>query len=284
VKSLIRKLSRQLGTRLDEDRYLHVGNAFGKRSIFVYRPRDRMPFLVVRMPHNPEGIERCRIEQASQVFLARERIPGIQSTKSLGVVEYAGQQCYIQQAMHTRSLMLELPILTKRAPVRCFRDITQCLVAVYQHTKGEVPEEGKSYFQCYKHGDFWIGNLGRAGKEIAMYDLEFSDIHGQPLYDLLHFGLYYEVVMQNIGKVSRRVVLGDQSGVNDVRTFMPTTDTVSSVLLDSDLGLLMRSCIRTYLDQCNIGVNDGCELIKKYIETDRGITGLPNGWELDILP
>ena len=66
MNDLISMLSGALGADLDTTRYLHVGNAFGKRSLFLYRPQDKRPFVVVRIPHTDEGIRRCEAELAGQ--------------------------------------------------------------------------------------------------------------------------------------------------------------------------------------------------------------------------
>ena len=125
---------------------------------------------------------------------------------------------------------------------------------------------------CYQHGDFWVGNLAQNGNVIILRDLEFSTDIVQPLYDLLHFGMYYHRIVRNIGKVGRSIMIPRTGGNQDQRVFELSPYDVETVLVAPGLfSKIMKECIKRYMKLCDININDVLQLIRNYIKVDRGI-------------
>jgi|LGVF01.1.fsa_nt_gb hypothetical protein len=284
MKDLIGKIEEFMGVAIDASRYLLVGNAFGKRSIFLYKPQAQCPFVIAKIPGTKEGQMRCENEYRCMEYLNQKKIAKTRCAKALGIVEHKGQKCYLQETLFSKPLYSMLPLLTRIPMARYFRWGTERFIGIYQHSREPENIKGKSYARCYQHGDAWPGNLGRDGDAIVLYDLEFGSLRGKPLFDLLHFGLYYQVAMGNTGMVGREVVSGNYDRGQEKRNFQPSAATVEMAFLgEGRLAKIMRRCIHDYINTCQISREDARALIYEYISDDRGITDIVTGWDAMIL-
>lgn len=283
MKKLFDTIEEAIGQKFDRARYLLVGNAFQKRTLFLYEDNHREPSLVVKIPGSEEGDARCVIEYQGLEYLSRQNIPRIISSKPVRIIKYNGTNCYIQTTVYGKPMLSLLSLYTRSLNEKYFHRITDHLIEIYNNTK-QIMVGGRSFCKCFQHGDFWIGNLGLSSDSIVLYDLEFSTEKGIPLFDLLHFGLYFKIVSDNIGRVGEEIVRGDYNRKNEKRNFFPTHDTVANMLAKPNrLSKIMKLCIKKYLYYAHIDEPDGIYLIKDYIENDRGIIGMGKDWEKHIL-
>jgi len=281
MKNLIKRFEGFLNVDLDQNQYLLAGNAFGKKSLFLYKSNSSTPSIVVRMPQNLLGNKQCLREFKILEYLENQKIPGIVTPKRLGVYTLSGKIYFFQEVLPFESMLGNISLIRKSPPVKYFKIATTALITIYNKSKGAEKFEERSFYQCFQHGDFWLGNIGFSNGDITLLDLEFSDKNGFPLFDLLHLGLYYLIVKGNIGKVGSKVLNNHHE--EDRRIFDPVADTVINLLVkDNSLSALMRSCILRYLKECSISMDDGLMLIKQYFENDRGIVGLDENWEKQI--
>lgn len=281
MRNLIKRFEEILNVELDQSQYLLAGNAFGKKSLFLYKRNTSTPYIVVRIPYSSQGDKQCLREFRMLEFLEKQKIPGIIAPKGFSVYTLSGKTYYFHEVLPFESMLGNISLIRKAPPVEYFKIATSALITIYNKVKSTSKFEEGSFYRCFQHGDFWLGNIGFSNGEMALLDLEFSDQNGYPLFDLLHFGLYYLIVKGNIGKVGHKV-LNDHHEV-DQRIFNPVADTVINLLVkDNSLSVLMRSCILRYLKECSISRNDGLMLIKQYFENDRGIVGLDENWEKQI--
>jgi hypothetical protein len=271
MTELIDKVSRFLGVDLDPARYLHIATSSGKHTEFFYRMGQSLPCIVGRVPFNSKGLTSCDTELAAQIHLRAKAVSGITVPESLGVLQHHGTSHYLQEAIVSRPMMDDMSLIRRRLPESLFRNVTRTLIGLYRQTRESSFIEGKGYARCFEHGDFWVLNLGYVGERLVLYDLEFSDVRGLPLHDLLHFGLHYAVVMRNLGKENHRVT-------------SPTSESVQEAFIESPLADLMRECIETYLRGCEITGEEARELMKEYIEGDQEVSGLAVRWEHRALP
>lgn len=267
-----------MGVDLDLDKYLLAGSAFGKKSLFIYKLDSAIPDFVVRIPENNSSEEKCLNEFNCLKYITDLDIPDIICPEAIAAFNDGSRKFYVHKIVRFKSLLSGISLILKTPPQRFFNIVTEVLVKLYLATKNDdnsllgVPA-------CFQHGDFWVGNIGIWKKCIVLMDLEFSDPSGIPLYDLLHFGLYFKVVNANIGKVSN---VNDKS-LSDKRIFAPDVTSVLDLLCSDDkLSRIMKKSIIQYLEQCSIDKNVGLDLIKNYFEKDRGINGLPPNWEQKI--
>lgn len=285
MKRLLAAVGESLNKNIDSSRYLFIGAAFGKLSVFVYEINGKKPIALVKIPGNEEGDVQCANEYRCMDFLHRKRIPGIQSARPLGIIDNKDQKLYLYEALYSRPLYFMLPLLTHAPKKIYFQRVTQMLIGIYYHTRQSKNLLGKSYANCFKHGDLWAGNLGMKGDDMVLYDLEFGCLEGQPLFDLLHFCLYYQVVMNNIGAVGSNVVTGKYNRDLEKRVFKPTEKTVAAAFMRNNrLSLIARQCIREYIKSCHFDTKDARALIYKYFHDDRGLTDLKENFEEKIYP
>lgn len=280
MKTLISQFEDILNIKLDRHNYLLAGNAFGKKSFFLYKSGSSVPSIIVRIPQSTFGKQQCSREFEILEYLENKKIPNIVAPKGLQISSLLGKTYFFQEALPFDSLLGKLSLILKIPPYKSFRVATSALITIYHKTKTSSRDNNLSYSHCFLHGDFWLGNLGYSSGKLALLDLEFSVKDGLPLFDLLHFGLYYLVVRGNIGKVNQKSIQGDGQGD---RIFTPDSKTVNNLLIkNSSLSRLMKKCILHYLKECDITLEDGLTLIKEYFQTDRGIKGLEENWEKEI--
>lgn len=281
IGEIISAVEKEANVKLDNERFLLFKNAFRKNSLFLFGESEKNPCLFVRLYAGDKGEQRCRKEKAMLEFLAEKKVPNVLFPESIGVVKCGdGISCYIQRVIVSNPLFSTLPLILRRPSRRCFFKVTQHLIDIYLYTRASCLVEGKSYSLCYQHGDFWIGNLGTAGNKLVLYDFEYAKQSGLPLYDLLHFCLYYRIVDENIGKVGCNILGGVLKKGQDDRVFSPTARTVHDTFLGQKVfPTLVRRCITMYIERCNIKRKCAVELIKSYIEIDRGIKGVGYAWE-----
>ena len=272
MKELIKASSEVIGKKLDDDRFLVVGNAFGKRSMFLYDIHGERPHYIIKMPGNIEGMERCKIEYEALEYLKTEKLPNIEHAVPIGKVNYHGIECFIQTTVYGKPMLGKLRLFRKTPNEGQFRFVTDHLIAIYNSTRHLSRQKDRSYSSCFQHGDFWLGNLARSGNSLILHDLEFATTTGQPLYDLLHFGMYHHRVVQNIGKVGRSITGNRGQSDKDQRVFELSSYDVEAVLEASGpFSKIMKECVLRYLRSCNIDRNDGLQLIRDYIKDDRKI-------------
>ena len=62
--------------------------------------------------------------------------------------------------------------------------------AVTAAVRGHLrPLRGLPMYSCAVHGDFWRGNLARAGADLRVFDWEWAQLEGSPVFDLWSFEL-----------------------------------------------------------------------------------------------
>lgn len=285
MKHLLASVGEKLNKTIDPSRYLLIGAAFGKFSVFVYEENGKRPFAVVKTPGNEEGDTQCANEYLCMEYLHRKKISGIQSARPFGIIENDDQKCYLYGTLFSKPLYSMLPLLTRVPKKKYFQRVTRMLIRMYHHTRQSENIQGKSYALCFKHGDLWAGNLGMKGGDMVLYDLEFGCLEGKPLFDLLHFCLYYQVVVNNIGSVGGDVVTGNYDRDLEKRVFKPSAETVrGAFMMNNRLSLITRQCIRDYARSCQLSTEDVCALIFEYFHDDRGVTGLESNFEEKLFP
>ncbi|MCP4689482.1 MAG: hypothetical protein GY859_15620 [Desulfobacterales bacterium] len=285
MKRLFASVGEKLNKTIDPSRYLLIGAAFGKFSVFVYEENGTRPFAVVKVPGNEEGDAQCANEYRCMEYLHRKKIPGVKSARPLGIIENDDRKCYLYGTLFSDPFYSMLPLLTRVPKKRYFQRVTGMLIRMHHHSRQSENIPGKSYALCFKHGDLWAGNLGGKGGDIVLYDLEFGCLEGKPLFDLLHFCLYYRVVVNNIGAVGGDVVTGDYDRDREKRVFKPSAETVrGTFMMNNRLSRITRRCVRDYVRSCGISVEDARALIFEYFHDDRGVKGLEPNFEEKIHP
>lgn len=272
-----------LNTDIDCNRYILISNAFEKRSLYVYKENECMPSFIVKIPGTEEGEKKCGNEFKGITYITEKKIKGIISAAPLGIFEFDSRRCYIQSALFSKPMLACLSPFRSKLKSTYFKSVAKHLVQIYLNTK-HYEIEGKSYCNCLMHGDFWIGNLGLLDNDLVLYDLEFFNESGLPLYDLIHFGLYYYMAQKNSRKIGRIVSNDQYSKADEKRDYKPQEEDIYNLLLkDNGLSTIMRRCILYYIEHSGISYSDACDLIKSYVEEDRGIEGLDPHWEGKIL-
>lgn len=284
MKRLIIEIENLLDKVIDTSRYLLVGNAFGKHSIFFYKKNAKEPFLIIKVPGSEEGNDHCANEYKCMEYLSNKKIPNIQSSKTLGIIDNEDNKAYLYGTLFSKSLYCMLPLSTRIHKAKYFNWVTQHLIKIYHHTKESEKFESKTYALCFMHGDLWAGNIGIKNGDMIIYDLEFGRLNGKPLFDLLHFGLYYQVVVDNIGAVGGGIVTGNYDRDKEKRIFEPSATTVrKAFMMKNRLSMIIRRCVRDYVRSCGIGREDAHDLIFEYFNDDRGIKGLSSDFANKIM-
>ena len=240
---------------------------------------DNHPSYVVRIPNSEEGNNKCRNEYRILNYLDGIKISGISYSKAVALFNIDDKNYYVQKIIRFKLMLSGISLVRKKPPRKFFKIATKALIDIYNVTHNTDKKVYSDCYKCFQHGDFWVGNIGLWNKKVVLLDLEFSEQAGMPLFDLLHFGLYYKVVSANIGMVSNI----SAKRISDNRIFEPDYETVLELMTAKDsLSTLMRESILTYLKDCSIPIEAGLELIKDYFEKDRKIKGLPEQWEQSI--
>lgn len=281
MKDFIALSGEALGRDFDLDRVLVVGNAQRKRSVFLYSKTGRDPVVVARLPGHPDTEKRCRAEQEGFRAFGAYGVPDVVVPQALGEMAYGGYPCFFQEVVKSRQWQNRIPNGGTRPRKADFYRATAYLVSIFRVTKRET-DDGKVL--CFQHGDFWMGNLGQVGKSLVLYDLEYSRIDGDPLYDLFHFCLYYRVALRNRGLVGAEVSSGEYARGEEKRVFSITHEDIHTVFIDDGAYRdLVGECIKRYCSACMIDGETAAGLLKEFvecrIENNRGIQGFPDGWE-----
>ena len=282
MNNLLIEIIKNISSEIDISRFLVIGNAFEKRSLFLYKHGEQKPYALLKIPGSTEGERRCKIEYDGLIYLNNHKIPTVISSEPLGVFKFKGINCYMQQILKSKSMLFILPKYYKRIKEKYFFKITDHLIQIYITTK-KKNINNKSYSHCFKHGDCWIGNLGVRNDDLVLYDLEFSSQHGYPLYDLLHFGIYYLIISKNIGLIGKEIITEQYNRNDERRKFNITKEIIMETLIGpSQLSEIMKKCIYRYISKCNISMDDTIQLIKNYIEIDRKFIETEKNWERTI--
>lgn len=284
LEHLIPALENKLGWQLDNQRYFLVGNAFSKFSVFLFKEGSRQPAVIAKMACNEAALQKCQNEYSVLKFLHNSPISNIRAAEPMGILKTADQLFFLQGYVESRLLVDDLPLYRRAFLKRQFSIAVDRLSEIYNSTKEPLSISGRSYSRCFQHGDFWLGNLGVLPKQLVLYDLEFSRILGTPLYDLLHFGIYYFRVLSNIGtyqvfepsnspgnKSTDRRTLALQP--NDIHTVFGSENVYSQV---------MYAAIFAYVENCKIDHADALDLLLKFVGQDRHVEGLSENWESDV--
>lgn len=284
MKALFDQAESILGVTLDPSRYLLVGNARWKRSVFLYEPGNAEPSVVAKMPANEVAQQQCDREYSSLKRFAQYDIQDVIAPRAAGEMIFEGFRCYFQHVIISHQWLGKI-LLSPRGPQRrSFLAAAAYLTRVYQSTRHPKAENGKSYARCFQHGDFWIGNLGQKGSSLVLYDFEYARDDGFPLFDLLQFALYFKVALNNIGKVGTEIAKGSYDRKREKREFVPSIEDVAMMFVDpGPFRDTVAASIQCYCEGCGTSREDAATLLKEYIEQDRGISGLTPGWEHNVL-
>lgn len=276
---MLREVEQCLGQDLDHRRGLLVGNARGKRSVYLYERSGKEPSFVVKIPHSDIGQRQCDREARGLEQFASLEVPDVEFPRLAGSFLYGRYRCYVQRAVNGQLWLGKLPVVGLRFRRAHFEKATDALVRIYRNSVQRDSEEETKCGRCFQHGDFWVGNVGSNGRGVVLYDFEYAQPMGSPLHDLMHFSLYYVVARRNAGKVGVEVVKGEYTRENDQRRFAPDREDVRAILRGGPYQGVVRSCVKTYCDACSISADDARLLIKGYVVGDRGIEDLPKHWE-----
>ena len=62
IISILNAIEKGLDEKLSHSRYQVVSNAFGKASLFLYKPNESLPYFIAKIPLTIDSEERCLIE------------------------------------------------------------------------------------------------------------------------------------------------------------------------------------------------------------------------------
>lgn len=283
MKAFIEQAAESLERELDTARYLVVGNAFWKRSIFLYDRSHPDPVVLARMPGHPDTEAQCYDEQEGFRKFARLKVPSVVVPEVYGEMPYAGYRCFFQEVVRSRQWQVHIPIRGKYPRKQDFLQAAAYQIDIHNASRF-VDEQGA--VRCFQHGDFWIGNLGQLDRKLVLYDLEYAKPGGLPLYDLFHFCLYYCVALRNRGLVGSELAKGTYARTEEKRDFNVDRADVRTVFITpGPYRDLVEECIRQYCLNCGIAAPDAAALLKQYVEcsiANKGIRGFPAGWEQQV--
>ncbi len=280
---IIQKVENRLSISINYKKYLLIGNAFDKKTLFLYKNGVKRPYLVVRIPNSLEAEQRCKNEYNNLLYINNTNISNVIASKPLGVISYGGYKCYLQQTLFSKQMQKSLRTILKIPRKSDFNVVVRHLSTIYKETKDKNTLKDKTYSYCFQHGDFWIGNLGFINKSLVLYDLEFANKEGYPLYDLLHFALHYHVVLNNIGKLGKNIRDGSHTKKVDNRVFESIEKSFITHLNEGGrFTRLLKNAINSYTTLCKIEEKDTKLLIKNYFEKYRKIKDFNNNWENEV--
>lgn len=284
LKDLVPAVQKKLGCQLDHKRYLLVGNAFNKFSVFLYKQDDQRPVCIAKVACNDAALQKCNNEYSILRFLIDSPITSIRAAEPLGTLQTADRLVFLQDYVESRLLIGDLPLFGRAFRQRHFAIAVDRLSDIYRSTREPHSIAGRSYSRCFQHGDFWLGNLGILPGQLALYDLEFSQVLGTPLYDLLHFGIYYYRVLSNIGTYHViRPATGPSNQPTDRRTLTLQSNDIRAVFGSQNrYSKVMYAAIFAYILNCQIDHKDALDLLLKFIGQDRRVDGLSENWEFSI--
>ena len=279
LTNLFQTLEASKSWKIDKTRYLAFGNAFDKMSIILFEANSEQPRWVAKFAASDFGLLRCQTEYDGLRYLQSIDLPGIRTSIPLGIIEDRGQRYYLQTYLSGRLMLDRMHLISKRFRKSHFRQATDLLIRLYRASSIAEQNDGESYSRCFQHGDFWPGNVGSVDSALVLYDFEFSDRNGFPLFDLLHFGLYGYRALNNIGKLRRANT--DTSGDDslDDRVFRLSPSDIDAVLAETTpYSRVMIESIVSYSQTCGIGPEDTLQLVRTYVEDEQKVPNLTLGW------
>lgn len=283
MNDIISKIEDHLNISINRQKYLLIGNAFDKKSLFLYENGTDRPDIVVRIPMSRKAEKLCENEYNHLLYLNNIEISNIIAPYPLGVITYKGSNCYIQKTLFSNQMQNNLRTILKKPRAKDFKTVVNFLSIIYKKTKSKDNLKNKSYSHCWQQGDCWIGNLGLQNNSLVLYDLEYAVRNGYPLYDLLHFGLHYHVALNNVGKLGKSIRSGKFTKKLDDRIFDSIEKLFIANLIDGgSFTKLLKYAISTYTTNCKISKEDTMFLIKNYFEKFRGISDFKNNWEKEV--
>ena len=285
LTKLAEAAEQSLGFKLDRDRFILAGNAFDKFSFFLYRPGQPNPACIAKTARTARGTNRCAIEYDVISRLGNIDITCARFPKPLGIIDADSQTFYLQEYAIGELLLGQIPLYRKRFRREHFLTATRLLADLYFETKEAAAAENRSYSRCFQHRDFWIGNIATADSGLILYDLEFSEISGLPLYDLLHFGIYYFRVLSNIGsyRLHGRSGAGGAGSVDDRVIELQGADVKTVFGSRNRFSKRMYQSIFDYTDKCFISDDDALELVLSFIGNDRDVVNLGEQWKSETI-
>lgn len=284
MKTFIDHAQSILGMDLDTSRYLVVGNARWKRSVFLYEQGRAEPTVVAKMPANEVAQQQCDREYSGLKSFAKYSIQDVIAPRPKGEMVFGGFKCYFQQVIISDQWLGRLLRSRRRPRRKDFLAAAAYLTRVYESTRFPNVDDGRSFARCFQHGDFWMGNLGQKGSSLVIYDFEYSRHDGLPLFDLLQFALYFRVALKNIGKVGTEIARGSYDRKEEKREFNPSVEDVAVMFVEpGPFRETVAASIQSYCARCGINREDSAMLLREYIEQNRGISGLAPGWENKVL-
>ncbi len=278
LAEIIALASEAIGQSISPNRFLIMGSAFNKISALLYGPASANPILVAKIPVGDEGRLRCQTEHNGLTFLQQNPVEAVAIAVPIGIIHHGDNPVFLQSYQPARLMLRNIPTFRQTFRESHFSTAANILGNIYQASI-TAPMEVSGH--CFQHGDFWPGNIGKNGGDYVLYDLEFSDSVGQPLFDLLHFGLYYYRVLSNVGKLNPEAYprLRSNESDKDMRQFELLASDVVTVMCDSNkFSNTMHAAIRQYAEKCQLDEQMIGSLARSYVEEDRNIAGLPNNW------
>ncbi|MFP6582858.1 MAG: hypothetical protein VCD00_09920 [Candidatus Hydrogenedentota bacterium] len=287
MKPLIQTVSETLDRELDQQRFLLVGNAQRKRTAFLYEPNATAPSIIVRIPGHWDTVSNCQAEHEGLREFARLDINGMLAPEALGTCTLGDTQCFLQRFLPSSQWMGSLPNQRKIPVADHISKATSHLIDLFHASKRTSPDDPICNAHCFQHRDFWLGNLGWQGRTLVLYDFEYARPDGYPLFDLLHFVLYYRVALRNRKLVRQNVAGGEYQRDKEERNFALTTEDINTVLVAStSYRNMVCDAIARYCGACGIDSDTAGRLvfdfIENQVENSRGLKGMSANWAQPI--
>lgn len=283
MRAFIEHAADALQMDLDPARFLVVDAARLKRTVFLYAPVSATPIAVVRMPVHWDTVKRCVAEHEGLQAFATLNLSAIQAPKPLTPFTWGEFECYTQQFISGRPWLLDLPVrdsLPKRSHVDTAVDL---LIELHNASVSSEADE-VSNTRCFQHRDFFLGNIGWRDKTAVLYDFEYARPKGYPLYDLLHFLLYYRIALRNRGLMRQNVAKGEYDAQQEERHFHLTAEDIQhTMVLPGGYRDVVARAVARYCIGCEIALDEAERLIvhsvEQAVENGRGVAGLSSDWQ-----
>ena len=284
IDQFVSAIREETGIPVQDGRYLLFGNAFEKYSLMLFEEGARFPSVVAKCPFSDRSVARCQAEYDGLRYFSGLGLENVRVPQPLGKVSGAnGRPIFLQGYLPGELLLGGLGLFRRRMDRSHVDFALDALVEIYQKSASEKPDSepsGTSTHSCAVHGDFWLGNLMALNGDFGLLDLEFFRPDGSVLYDLLHFGLYYQRVLSNIGTYT---LLGhkesDSDSQRDLRVLQLKVADVESLLCkDNPTSRNFLAGVRRYVDLCRIDKSEVAGIVRGFVEDDRGVSGLNPVW------
>jgi len=280
LSDFIDSISGHIDGDLSKNRYLLLGNAFNKFSVILYQQNSAKPSYVAKVAMTDKSRQRCNDEFLALKKLESTKIPLISAARPISKFQLERHFVYLQSFVDHELMLDELPLYFPRFVRRHFDVATRALVNIYRETN--FTDQKNEISQCFQHGDFWLGNIAYHDEALHLLDLEFAKEDGYPLFDLLHFGIYYYRVIQNIGKY-KRLRPGQENHATDQREIRLQTEDVSTVFCcKSRYSRELYRSIHRYTDDCGLSDQQSLKLIETFLASDRDIDGYSESLAADM--